>query len=377
MSCIACFDSVLKSNSIDCADPFCTTRLCSDCFKTNLNICLEDGIVPSCPNCKVKYILKDMRKLLSATDLEKYYKTCFIEFEKTKGDEAKKDITKEKMLEKIRKERNLFIQREFPAAISKVANVALQSKINRLQKKTREKVSAEQNKAHKRCFNLICFGQLDKNYKCNYCDTVFCKDCEEEKTEKHKCNKELVENINFLKQQIACPKCKTPVEKADGCNSITCSICRTNFDYSTGEQGGHGSHNLEIVLRTTYSLRTEYEDFIKDNEIRDLVAQFDFLAHKNVLDNYEQAIQKILKKHYLASKSILETGKQIAIKLNEYKKQSYYDKLYIRCSKSIIQLLKSNTVTPQRLEKIIKRLENYMNNNEKEENEEENGKEEE
>jgi len=361
MSCIVCFDNILKSQSIECSDPFCTVRLCKECLEMSLNIAYKDGVIPNCPHCKIEYTLSNIKNHISEnTILEKYYKVCFLQIDRDKGDIAKKELTEDKILQRIREERNLFIQREFPVAISHVANIALKSKMNRLEKKTRDKLEKDMEKAFKRCFNLNCFGQLNKDYKCNYCDTQFCEMCEEEKEPKHKCKQENIDTITFLNSIVKCPKCKIPIERSEGCNSMTCAHCHTNFDYTNGQEGGHGSVNHTVELREHYTLLNEYQNIINDDEIEELISEFDSLKKVDKIDVNE--FKRILKNHYLYNSNQILTGKKLAEKLNLVLKKRYYNKLYIHSTKTIKRMILNEQLTVPKLQKVITRLEQYWEN---------------
>jgi len=381
MSCIVCFDNILKSQSIECSDPFCTVRLCKECLEMSLNIAYKDGVIPNCPQCKIEYTLSNIKKHISdKVILEKYYKVCFLQIDRDKGDMAKKEITQDKILERIRQERNLFIQREFPVAITRVANIALKSKMNRLEKKTHDKIKKDMEKAFKRCFNLNCFGQLNKDYKCNYCDTQFCEMCEEEKEPKHKCKQENIDTVNYVNTIVKCPKCKIPIERAQGCNSMTCAHCHTNFDYVSGQEGGHGSSNTSVELREHYTLLNEYKTVINDEELENLISDFDTLKKVDRVDFDE--FKKILKNHYLGDLNEITTGKRLADKLNIVLKKRYYNKLYIHSTKTIRKMILHEELSVPKLQKVITRLEQYWENKSDEDSDKEtavvvNGKEEE
>ena len=56
-------------------------------------------------------------------------------------------------------------------------------------------------------------------------------------------------SVAYINGLTACPKCKTKIEKGEGCMAITCAVCNTNFWYSTGEKGNAGNHGQSIHVK--------------------------------------------------------------------------------------------------------------------------------
>ena len=59
-----------------------------------------------------------------------------------------------------------------------------------------------------------------------------------------------------------CPECKTPIEKSEGCNFMTCAICKTSFSILSGLRDTHGSHNKDVKLNSLdkYKLSIQFKD---------------------------------------------------------------------------------------------------------------------
>ncbi len=80
-------------------------------------------------------------------------------------------------------------------------------------------------------FNISIEGQSNKKLTCIY-NHEFCYRCKNAWNENHDCKKdsELLkfsnENSNKLKK---CPSCKTWIEKNEGCNHMTCFVCKYEF----------------------------------------------------------------------------------------------------------------------------------------------------
>jgi hypothetical protein len=83
------------------------------------------------------------------------------------------------------------------------------------------------------CPMPICLG-LVKNGRCSDCKKTICTKCRDECLEKHECNKEQLDNIQFLQRDTKpCPKCKVPIHKIDGCDQMFCTKCKTAFSWRT------------------------------------------------------------------------------------------------------------------------------------------------
>ncbi|KAF8490479.1 hypothetical protein JB92DRAFT_3243549 [Gautieria morchelliformis] len=83
------------------------------------------------------------------------------------------------------------------------------------------------------------------------CNHVWCKDCQRhvESGTQHSCDGSL-ELDDLMKSQgwRYCPGCKTPTEKRDGCNHMTCpaSGCNTHFCYVCGESIVRSAHQGDV-----------------------------------------------------------------------------------------------------------------------------------
>ncbi len=121
--------------------------------------------------------------------------------------------------------------------------------------------------------NLCCPGKLDDSTNtCVVCNTTFCEFCECPKhanaNANHVCVQENIDSVEFVKTLIRCPNlnCRLPVIRSWGCNFITCSVCKTNFDYTTGHKTTDGNHqHVSTVLNTTIKAS---ERFGHDNNIQ-------------------------------------------------------------------------------------------------------------
>lgn len=87
------------------------------------------------------------------------------------------------------------------------------------------------------CPKDACKGFLSKrDWKCGTCDTLVCKECAVMlDTGVHVCKKEDVESMQLIAKECrACPTCKAPTFKVDGCSQVWCVACKTAFNWNTG-----------------------------------------------------------------------------------------------------------------------------------------------
>ncbi|KAG2387117.1 hypothetical protein C9374_002152 [Naegleria lovaniensis] len=98
------------------------------------------------------------------------------------------------------------------------------------------------------CIKKLCDETLYYVH-CN-CDAEFCFHCGEEPHFPATCEmlqkfckygQDISRNVEFIKNtSTQCPGCKVFISKNQGCDQMTCSLCRTRFCYSCGKQHGYG-----------------------------------------------------------------------------------------------------------------------------------------
>ncbi len=251
MTCIVCLSSI-NDNSYHCADSKCKGKYCGECVVLLIEYSKDENIFPVCPTSGCNQIL--LQSNIPKSAIKIYRQLCLNVFIKEKGDVVNRELQTKFVLEKIKKERQAFIHQTYPEAISLVASIAFESKIKRLEKQKKQSIEEENQKLKRRCMNTTCNGYIsfeslkEGNLQCEKCETFFCKQCEKRMTKGHACKQEDLDSVDLINNMKRCPECYYPVFKSQGCDSITCSVCSTNFNYVTGEKGGHGSHNIKIVV---------------------------------------------------------------------------------------------------------------------------------
>ena len=326
--CTICFcDYEQNEKKYMCINKDCTKSICKDCLSYLITFSENNNIIPKCPgtNCNGIYTISNI------CDIPKEYarlyeSACFKYLMKDQGDTAKKRIQETKILDDIRNERFMYLQKEYPKAIALIAQITFKSKLRALDKQKSNIINNQMNKTNRRCMNLICNGFLDPNFICMTCETNFCSQCEKKIKDGHVCKQEDLDSINIVNNMIKCPGCKLPVFKNEGCDSITCSNCSINFLYSTGSVGGHGSSNVKlektILINKKEKLSNMFEKTINE-ECLQLLLKLESLEPKiknktiilrPLINHFKKKGDKNINEDELN----IETGKQISIKIDEY-----------------------------------------------------------
>jgi hypothetical protein len=243
-----------------CGNVDCSTLLCLQCIEALITFSEGKSLIPTCLNkaCNEIYLVSDL-KGISSNSMRCYENACFNYFLKKDSDTVNKMLDQDDIIKKIRDERLKFIEQTFPRAISFIANLAFKDRIKQLDKQKRTIIAMKFKNASKTCFNPACNGFLDADLICMKCNTSFCKKCTKKIGQNHACKQEDLDSIDLINNMIHCPGCKLPVFKNEGCDSITCSNCSTNFLYSTGLIGGHGSGNAKININIAKPIRISSE----------------------------------------------------------------------------------------------------------------------
>lgn len=286
--CIICYNN--ENYTLKCADNFCNTRICSDCFETYLQHCLSENSLVKCLNSSCKcYIISDsFEKDNKYMDL---YKNVLINaFIQSQSNEVKDIINIENMISNIRKDRQTFIK-TFPKAIELVIDIALNKKLNKIKKNNILFIKNEVKSSNRLCMNSHCNGKMDNNFTCLKCSTIFCKKCEKIKKENHVCKKEDIESLELISMIPRCPNCHIAIEKSEGCNGMTCSSCKTIFDYRTGELTDHGSNNFEIG-----PLKDKFKFEFKKLYPYDIIKKLTIIEGNEPLEPSINALNNIIKK---------------------------------------------------------------------------------
>ncbi len=268
-SCSVCL-CPCENDVIVCPLKACQSVVCGDCFEM-LMFCLSEKKMVACPasTCEQHYPLPHVFK-------EVYAKVVSVYLHSIHNSEIEESKSYRILVEDLKNKRRAFIQKKFPLAIQATIDIAYSDKLNKISRNN-EKIK-KAALLSKRCMNFVCKGKLYEEgnaWKCMLCKKRFCKECELEKKLGHVCNEADVASVSAVKNMVKCPKCGFPAVKSQGCNNMTCAICRTNFDYITGKPSEHGNHTRDdaIKLKQRNSMLALYENVTPD--IQQLLSRID------------------------------------------------------------------------------------------------------
>lgn len=257
-TCAICLETIYEKNVVSCSNVECDTVICKECCESYINFCSQQlNVLCVCVkgNCNSPIIYKNLIKTKMSEDtMLNYNEIIFNYLKNDKLDNIILDKAKDSFIQKTRETRRQFINGNFPKAISALIDISFKQKLNKV---TKSNVKIEKDSIKNKCFNILCTkGILDAKLKCNLCDTIFCEKCKKKKDNKsHKCIESDVLNKNFVDTLIHCPKCNLPILKSSGCRNMTCAVCKTKFDYYTGEISQDGGHSTFFDLRETTKIK--------------------------------------------------------------------------------------------------------------------------
>lgn len=260
-ACIICFSEVGTASCMSC-----DKMMCNDCLEQFINLSFKEKKPVECW-CGEVIPYSEILKINDNKAINMYETLLYDSFNDKNYDQINKKNNKNLIIEKMRDEKRDFYKSFLDGALMKVVEYAYQQKLKSLDKKN---TSFVKTVSMKRCFKELCKGNMqekEKEYNCLLCTVVFCKDCEKEKNENHTCNEDDIKSLQLIKEATNCPECKVPVEKSYGCDLMTCTACRTNFLYTTGEKINTGNnHNQNFTLKESrplsVELRSTYDDVI-------------------------------------------------------------------------------------------------------------------
>lgn len=316
----------------------CSTLVCGECMDQLIKYSMNNNLLPTCPskNCNGIYIISQLNNLPAET-IKNYEFACFNNFLKSKGDNVKKKIEQEKIVKRIREDRLKFIETTYPKSISLVANIVFKNKLRKLDKQKEKIINLKLKSSSKSCLNITCNGFLDPDYVCMTCLTEFCEQCEKKIYNKHECKQEDLDSVNLVNNLTHCPTCNLPIFKNEGCDSITCANCNTNFLYSTGKKGGHGSYNtkIDIKVNNAQNLSVYLNDKIS-TDCLELILNLEALKPKFIS---KDTLLKPIKIYYKTNNK-KQCSKLLAIKLDKYTKYKYKIKEYYKYLVEIENMIK-------------------------------------
>lgn len=263
MSCYVCLSDVVRA--VNCAGS-CDESICRECFRQYIEFSNKTSSLPYCP-CGSTFRRTTVARCACPEEVKKYDEIVYKEAKLSVDNFDRHLIARDSILANFRAEKAKFME-TIPKGFAFVLNTCMKDKVKKIEQRMLKKTGIAFAK-NTPCKKLMCPGTLDTEGRCGICSTIFCVECEIEKNGKeHKCDQADLDTVKLVKQMVECPNCKVKITKSYGCNSITCSICKTNFNFVTGERSLMGSddpQHLEIRSR-------QLVDIIPVLEFRDLLA---------------------------------------------------------------------------------------------------------
>lgn len=349
--CFICCEECEKNDIVLCNNK-CDVQMCENCFELMVDISNREFVLPKCPNikCNAEYYLSSINGY-DAKLIESYLNSLHKNLMAKHNSDISYIDMKEKLINEYHRSRIEYID-NFPAAIKKIISIAYPKKMKSLKETIKININNKINDLKKPCFNPLCVGRLDDEYKCVLCSRIYCKDCEHQVYDDHQCDENILKDKEYIKTIPKCPKCFLPILKSYGCDNMTCSHCRTNFSYERGVFTDAGNHNVDIKIKlnkertTIFSILEKYYD---DANIKKLLINID--------DKYVKPIDDKNLIKFLMEEPIYDNLINIA---NEYEKLAINKKMYNNYQLLIDELYKlhkNNKLNVKCLEHILDKLE--------------------
>lgn len=339
MECGVCMDHFEKLKN-SCCELDCNTFTCDECLNILLNFSKKNKLPPRCPalKCKGEYLLSDFEQ-----KDKKIYIELINDYSNTNdiNEIIMTEYNKKIMIDQIRKQRSEFMNKNFPKSITYIINITMSDKLKSVKKDN------EKSERKKLCYNYLCKGNLvskDKDTEtCNICDSIFCNICEKNYEANHQCKKEILENKELLKTFSQCPKCLANIEKSYGCNSMTCTICQTNFCYRTGEILSVGNnHNQNIKLKD----KNFFNNILSDKDIDENIHQ--------LLNKIKDSEPEIISKEFNPIPYIKnKTKKKLSVDYEKYKRSKSNERFYFKKCLEIEKLYLDKKLSLEYLQSIL------------------------
>lgn len=328
----------------------CSTAMCVECCVVYFRCSKEEKMIPRCIKCQSTFYISTIKNI---KELVNSYLECIKGyFDLQQGDDIRKIIEISSIVEKMRKEKVLFINTKFPKAVLLTVKLCMTKEMISINKNEKKRLELEQKQAIKKCFIMSCKGSLNSDFKCMLCMTNFCNKCERKLKNGHKCLKEDLESMEEMKKTVKCPECGIPSFKYVGCEMMTCPSCKTNYHYSSGEKTQHGNpHNADIKIENNRKISIIYEKELKEKELLELVIKIENL---DILPHNKKVITTLL------IKLDVDKSKELLLDLaKEFEKMDRIDRRYKNYNRSFVEieeLIDSNELIRKDLITMLEKL---------------------
>lgn len=261
LECDCCCDTFNKTirSKIECPNPECSYAACKSCVRHYL---LSTAKSAHCMNCKVAWNQRFIVDKLNNSFVNKEYK------------EHRQKLLLERQLSMLPESMPALARIEQEEEYRQKYN-EISDLISQLKKKQRQlsrdfhngtkgtKTKQEVNKFIMPCPDDNCRGFLSSAYKCELCRHYACPKCLvitglERDHGDHVCDEDLVKTTQLIKSTSKpCPSCGERIMRAQGCDQMWCTKCKTPFSWKTGKIDTgviHNPHFFEYQRNTNNNL---------------------------------------------------------------------------------------------------------------------------
>lgn len=305
-------DTISPVLAMTCVSPHCEMSLCAVCSERLLEISVRDREIAAC-GCKEPFLLSQITKTIP-NHQKSYLSTLVFQLQTKNENELHTYLLRRQVIQKLKDEKLKHMKTMIVGALQLTIEYAFPARLKLIHRdKIVEAMNGKDGQGkRRRCPNSLCAGSLSQSngiMQCNCCNVSYCPKCEKSlrSDDKHVCLEDDLKSMRAVSDCVQCPTCLIPVIKSFGCNFITCAICKTNFDYITGQITKAGNHDpLQITLKKENSRLTEIVDELLPNKT--LKAE-----QKLILDDIERCRPKIypfdkilsrLRKHVIDETSV-------------------------------------------------------------------------
>ncbi len=250
----------IKHKKVEC--PYCDLKSCRSCSQKYILSSHQD---PHCMGCKTawnrEFVDSFCTKYFRNTELRRHRENVLFEREKALMPETQPEVEriinmrKLKLILQSQRERLLELhyrntgENEITPEIRDLYREMENTYryLQELRSSQRDTISEPRTFVRK-CPKEECKGFLSEEWFCGLCNVYYCKECNEQLTEGHECDPEMVKTMQLLnKDSKSCPNCGTVIHKTDGCAQMWCINCHTAFNFTTGQIETGRIHNPHFI----------------------------------------------------------------------------------------------------------------------------------
>ncbi len=250
----------IKHKKVEC--PYCDLKSCRSCSQKYILSSHQD---PHCMGCKTawnrEFVDSFCTKYFRNTELRRHRENVLFEREKALMPETQPEVEriinmrKLKQILQTQRERLLELhyrntgENEITPEIRDLYRDMENTYryLQELRSSQRDTISEPRTFVRK-CPKEECKGFLSEEWFCGLCNVYYCKECNEQLTEGHECDPEMVKTMQLLnKDSKSCPNCGTVIHKTDGCAQMWCINCHTAFNFTTGQIETGRIHNPHFI----------------------------------------------------------------------------------------------------------------------------------